>query len=464
MKSTISAPWALVVVLGSGGSVWGQDALRPVLTTRTARWEHEAGLEGDEEHFGAEHNPTGNPIGGGEGYNDIIAEGDYTVRTLDELRAALGEAKERQVVFIPDGVEIDMSGCAKLSIPAGVTLSSTRGHRGSEGALVFSNTKRLPGLFVTAGDCVRITGLRVRGPHPDRTEAPDSIGVFAAHFGFEVDNCDISAFACAGIYVYRGARRAYVHHNTIHHNQRQGLGYGVAINVGDVLVEANIFDWCRHHICGTGAPGEGYEARYNICRPNANGHLFDMHGQPDGSGIAGDWMNMHHNTFMCLDQTSIGIRGTPSQGTRIHHNWFHSPDPAKAVFVIACVFGPGIKNWAMRSIGDSRLGNSLAYRNVYGAERKLITREEMVEARLRFTRSNLRATPGWLRLSVEDPMAIARVQWGQLKALHSPVEEWPSLEARIKGMSKDEAIDVILGQLRLIETLNRPTEVLLKPE
>ena len=432
-------------------------AQRSVLIERTARWEHEAGLEGDEERFGAEHNPTGDPIGGGEGYKDLITSGEHTVRTFEELRSALETAKEGQVVFIPGDVEIDMTGREKLPIPAGVTLASTRGHQGSGGALVYSNTLRLGGLFASGGDYVRITGLRLRGPHPHRSAVPDSIGVFVAHFGFEVDNCDISAFACAAIYVHQGARRAYVHHNYIHRNQRKGLGYGVAINVGDVLVEANIFDWCRHHICGTGKPGEGYEARYNICRANANGHLFDMHGEPNGSGIAGDWMNMHHNTFMCLDQVSIGIRGTPSQGARIHHNWFHDPDPAKAVFVIACVFGPGIENWAMRSIGDSRLGNSLAYRNAYGAERKLISRAEMIDARLRFTGKNLRATAGWLRLSDEAPMAIARVQWGQLKALGSPVEEWPLLEERIKGMSKDETVEVILGQLKLIETLNRPT-------
>ena len=171
-------------------------APRPVLTERTARWEDEAKLEGDEEHFAAEHNPTGNPIGGGEGYKGIIVEGDYTVRTFDELRGALEKAKEGQVVFIPDDVEIDMTGRAKLSIPAGVTLASTRGHQGSQGALIFSNTQRLSGLFVTAGDCVCITGLRVKGPHPHRTAAPDSVGFYSSHFGFEVDNCDISAFAC----------------------------------------------------------------------------------------------------------------------------------------------------------------------------------------------------------------------------------------------------------------------------
>ena len=55
-------------------------------------------------------------------------------------------------------------------------------------------------------------------------------------------------------------------------------------------------------------------------------------------------------------------------------------------------------------------------------------------------------------------MVIARVQWEQLKALGSPVEEWESLQARLKKMSKDEVIDVILAQLKLIDTLNKPTE------
>ncbi len=80
-----------------------------VLTSRTARGEHEAKLEGDEEHFGAEHNPTGNPIGGGEGYDDILTSGDFTVRTSAELREALEQARAGQVVFIPGGGEIDMT-------------------------------------------------------------------------------------------------------------------------------------------------------------------------------------------------------------------------------------------------------------------------------------------------------------------------------------------------------------------
>ncbi len=301
---------------------------------RTARWEHEADLE-EEETFGAEHNPTGNPIGGGEGYGEIFTGGDFTVCGHEELGDALESAKAGQVVFVPGDAEIDMSGRPSLSIPEGVTLSSTRGQNGSTGGLVFSDPLKTPGLFASAGDCVRITGLRVRGPYPHRDRIDYSAsGIRSGHFGMEIDNCEISGFSVSATGFPGGASRAYVHHNHIHHNQRAGLGYGVSVSGGDVLIEANLFDWCRHHIASTGAPGVGYEARYNVCGQNANGHLFDMHGgrdRGDATDIAGDWMNIHHNTFMADDVRSVGIRGVPSQGARIHHNWFYSPDPENVV-------------------------------------------------------------------------------------------------------------------------------------
>jgi len=143
----------------------------------------------------------------------------------------------------------------------------------------------------------------------------------------------------------------YVHHCFIHHNQRDGLGYGVCLDGATVLIEANQFDACRHHIASTGAPGSGYEARYNVCLSAATSHLFDMHGgrdRGDGTDIAGDWLNIHHNTFQCTTQRSIVIRGVPSQGANVHHNWFHAPDPGRAVVTS---------------------GNTTTVRNVFGPER-----------------------------------------------------------------------------------------------
>ncbi|MDA0748460.1 MAG: right-handed parallel beta-helix repeat-containing protein, partial [bacterium] len=255
---------------------------------------------------------------------------------------------------------IDMSGQETLNIPEGVTLGSTRGVASSEGGLIFSDALDTPGLFHTAGDCVRITGLRIRGPYAERERAAHSSnGIETAHFALEIDNCEISAFAVAATRFILGASRGYVHHNYIHHNQLGGLGYGVSIGGASVLVEGNLFDWCRHHIASSGAPGSAYEARYNICGENANGHLFDMHGgrdRGDATDIAGDWMDIHHNTFMAQDVRSVGIRGIPSQGTQIHHNWFYSSDPENIV----------------RASGKTRV-----FQNVLGADRTLVEEVEV---------------------------------------------------------------------------------------
>ena len=85
-----------------------------------------------------------------------------------------------------------------------------------------------------------------------------------------------------------------------------GLGYGVQIAQGSALVEANIFDYTRHAVSGGGAPGEGYEAQYNIHLGNAIGQIFDVHGYTNpatGQLNAGNTYKIHHNTVIA---TTIG--------------------------------------------------------------------------------------------------------------------------------------------------------------
>ena len=97
------------------------------------------------------------------------------------------------------------------------------------------------------------------------------------------------------------------------------------LDISEALIEANVFDWCRHAIAATGRPGSGYEARYNLVLEHANGHSFDMHGgrdRKDGTNVAGDWIKIHHNTFRAAGVYAIVIRGKPRQGAAIHHNWF----------------------------------------------------------------------------------------------------------------------------------------------
>ena len=301
-----------------------------------------------EEGFGAEVNPTGDPIGGGKGYQRLIVRSDYLAKTLEELLAALKQGKAGEVVYVNDNAEINITGNQKIIIPGGVTLASGRGRGGSKGALLYSDELATSPMFLAGGEKVRVTGLRLRGPDPNRrTEQmrklykegryysiPNSDGIISTHPHLEVDNCELWGWSHAGVFLKRGALKAHIHHKNIHHNQRSGLGYGVCLDQADALIEANLFDWCRHHIAGTGRPDTSYEARYNLVLENANGHSFDMHGgrdRKDGTDIAGDSIKIHHNTFKATGVPAFVIRGRPQQSADIHHNWFLHSGPGKAI-------------------------------------------------------------------------------------------------------------------------------------
>jgi len=247
-------------------------------------------------------------------------------------------------------VEIDLTGSMGLMIPGGVTLAGTRGLNGSPGARLFT-TQKSGTQFLTAGDEVRVTGLRFEGPSGSPERTAENATFFAVrHYRPEIDNCEIYNWNIQGVYSTLGASQVQVHHNYIHHCQRSGYGYGVVVYSSDVRIIANKFDYCRHHIAAGGRPGCSYEAAWNLAGPNCTSHLFDMHGgsdRGDNTNIAGDWMEIHHNTFQS-DKREVVIRGVPSQGAEIHHNWFVHP-PEEAV----------------RSGGNTRV-----YANVYGPDRQ----------------------------------------------------------------------------------------------
>ncbi|HCA48322.1 MAG TPA: hypothetical protein DEP45_13510 [Armatimonadetes bacterium] len=302
------------------------------------------------ESFGCEANPTGNPIGGGEGYSPVYETGDYVVSTAAELAEALAAAQPGEVVYVPHGVEIDLSDVPRLTVPADVTLAGSRGRDGSPGALLFTDKPKT--LLGSGGQSVRVTGLRFRGHYAGAERiATTSQFIGINDWGNEIDNCEIFNFNVVGIGVSAGALNCQIHHNYIHHCQLGGLGYGVSLSSGDVHIIANIFDYCRHHIASSGTPGSGYEAAWNLVLENSTSHHFDMHGgrdRGDATDIAGDWMHVHHNTFLG-PQRHVVIRGVPSDGASIHHNWF-AAESAKQV-----VSG----------------GNTQVYRNVYGPEKAL---------------------------------------------------------------------------------------------
>jgi len=296
--------------------------------------------------YGAKPDERG-PVGGGDGYANAMTKGDYSVKDLDALLEALSKAKAGQVVFIPGETEIDLTARIYieqlvLEVPEGVTLAGNRGHNGSKGAQLTSDALKTPTMIRAAGPDVRITGLRVRGPNAKRYldhhrrsfraggggheyyyKLPTSDGIRSDHPRLEVDNCEISGFSHAGVYLLKGAEH-HIHHNFIHHCQYNGLGYGVCHNGSRSLIEHNLFDWNRHSIQGTGRPGEGYVARHNVELGVSLSHCFDMHGgrdRKDGTDIAGTSIEVYNNTFRA-PQTPVVIRGVPEEKCDVYHNWF----------------------------------------------------------------------------------------------------------------------------------------------
>lgn len=318
--------------------------------------------------FGAKPDHDG-PIGGSSGYKKIITQGDHHVKDLDGLLLALKRVKEGEVIFIDSRAEIDCTALVftekfQIKLPAGVTLASDRGHKGSEGAIIQSDNFATEPLINILGPNVRITGLRIIGPDPkprldhhqrsfnpqrgDRKaqseyyyRLPTSAAIWTDQAALEVDNCELSGWSHAAIYLKKGNKH-HVHHNYIHHNQRHGLGYGICLGAetgglfASALIEYNIFDYNRHSIAGTGCPGESYEASNNVELGESLSHNFDMHGgvdRKDGTEIAGERILIHHNTFTNPKVRAIGIRGKPSDKAEIYNNWFAQDKPGPAVLL-----------------------------------------------------------------------------------------------------------------------------------
>lgn len=303
-------------------------------------------------YMGAEWNPTGNPIGGGPGYSNIVSSWDYYVTTKSELLSALGSAGAGDVIYVADGAEINMGTTKQVVIPTSVTLASGRGRilgdTISWGGLIYTDEhdEEIECLFRTGGTNVRITGLRIRGPDPEVGDRLNDhsyhrliTGLQLQHNNPEVDNCEIYGWSRAGIQVTSNVHPdypAYIHHNHIHHNRGAGLGYGIVMSGNsDVIIEANYFNYCRHYIASTGDYTQSYEARWNICGRHGNFHGIDRHGT---AGYGGKSTLLHHNT---LKNTApqhcygVSIRGVPVDIARINNNWFWQPDSASAIHLVS---------------------------------------------------------------------------------------------------------------------------------
>lgn len=347
-RSFIAAASTAVAGVGLGFSpavANGRNSSKPVIH-KLVKDQEKSWVEIQNTIYGAKPDESG-PTGGGEGYNSIFTKGDYTVRTVDDLLSALSQSTAGQVIFIPMEAEIDLTTRIYieelvLEIPEGVTLASDRGYNGSKGALLSSDSLKTPVMIQAKGPNVRITGLRIQGPNPNRHlehhkrsfgpegrgrdyyyKFPVSRGIRTEYPNLEIDNCELSAFSGSSISLSRG-KGHHIHHNFIHQCQYNGLGYGVSHGAAYSLIEHNLFNENRHSIAGTGVSGCSYIARHNVELGISLSHCFDMHGgrdRKDSTDIAGTSIKIYNNTFRAPERAVV-IRGVPEDKCEIHHNWF----------------------------------------------------------------------------------------------------------------------------------------------
>jgi hypothetical protein len=167
-------------------------------------------------------------------------------RTAAAVQAACDRAVRQgaPAVFLPAGPYVFD---AEVRVPAGLTVFG-------EGSRTVIRTKdKATHLFSAGGDLVRFTRLSLQGADTSPGTDNESYGISAAgKQNVRIDHCELAGFSYATNFADEAA--AQVDHCQIHHNLRDGLGYGVALYSGAyVLVADNEFSQNRHSLASNGA-------------------------------------------------------------------------------------------------------------------------------------------------------------------------------------------------------------------
>ncbi len=172
----------------------------------------------------------------------LAVEGRSTAAVQAGCERAIKEGV--RVVFLPAG---DYVFEATVRVPGGLTLLG-------EGSKTLIRTKdRTTHVFRVDGDKVRFTRLKMHGADTTASQNNDTYGISAGgKKDVRVDHCELLGFSYAT--TFGDEATAHVDHCSIHHNLRDGLGYGVAIYSGAyVLASENEFSQNRHSLASNGA-------------------------------------------------------------------------------------------------------------------------------------------------------------------------------------------------------------------
>jgi hypothetical protein len=147
--------------------------------------------------------------------------------------------------------------------------------------------------------------------------------------------------------------------NFLHHNERDGGGYGVSPT--RALIEGNTFSWNRHDISAAAEPHNEYRASNNLVLSGAPtyksnpisiiGRLqdFDMHGTDNVNvlflknlyfgGAGGYYVEIDGNTFLGGDGHDYALRGFPIVNTSYQNNVSRRKENDAVKFIHCNPFG-----------------------------------------------------------------------------------------------------------------------------
>ncbi len=190
--------------------------------------------------------PTGPDIPLSDAEKRQLATPTVVTGYTDEAVQAACECAVKEgagVVFLPSG---EYAFAREVHVPGGLTLQG-------EGATSVCLAKgKDVCLFQVGGESVRFTRLKLLGADIRRSADHDSYGISVNGCkNIRIDHCELLGFSRATNFVDQATGQ--VDHCGIHHNLRDGQGYGVlAMSGAHVLVTDNEFSQNRHSLASNG--------------------------------------------------------------------------------------------------------------------------------------------------------------------------------------------------------------------
>ena len=275
--------------------------------------------------------------------------GKNLVMSFGQLKERLERAAPGERILIDKYVMFNMTDEETLVIDRPVTLEGYPDPGENERPTFFHLGKALP-IFTIKSPNVKLIGLKFEGVEKDSKKDeiirlnsqgvkgvykfPVTRGVDVNASDVEIRNCEFEGFSHSAIFV-TSAKNVLVDLNYIHHNQRWGLGYGIALNLGSTAkITRNTFDYNRHSIAGTGHSGQSYEASYNVFGVHHIDTPLDMHGgkdRGDKTQIAGKRVVIHHNEIKGTSVSAFIHRGIAEESVEFFANVLYFKDQDKAI-------------------------------------------------------------------------------------------------------------------------------------